>query len=280
MRVRRGAYVLASLWHQARPREKSLLRIAAVSSTRGFADLLSHHSAAAVLGIRTLSEDDRVHIVDPRARTTRTVSGLVIHAGSPDRHEALGLEPFRATGTARTAADLALTTPFRDGVAALDSALHQQETEDGREVLLAAVRREVDASERVHGQKTARRVLEFADHGAANPGESASRVVMAELGFASPRLQEPFDIGRGTNAFVDFWWERAGVVGEFDGFEKYSDPGMLNGRTPSDVVVAEKERESRLLADRRVRRVVRWTWDDVMHPDRLYRLLARAGVPR
>ena len=68
------------------------------------------------------------------------------------------------------------------------------------------------------------------------------------------------------------------VVGEFDGVEKYVKPEFLKGRTPSQAVVAEKNRENRIRAAGF--NVVRWDWADLVEPLRLERKLAAAGVPR
>jgi hypothetical protein len=67
------------------------------------------------------------------------------------------------------------------------------------------------------------------------------------------------------------------VVGEFDGEEKYVKPEYLNGRTASQAVVSEKNRENRIRATGK--NVVRWDWAELM-AGTLERKLAAAGVPR
>jgi hypothetical protein len=78
----------------------------------------------------------------------------------------------------------------------------------------------------------------------------------------------------GLIGFGDFAWDD--LVGEFDGRVKYADPGMLNGRTPSEVVVQEKRREDRARATGR--RVVRWLWWDVQPGGALGQILLDAGL--
>lgn len=74
-------------------------------------------------------------------------------------------------------------------------------------------------------------------------------------------------------ARTDFWWPGRRVVGEFDGLGKYTraQPG---GRSPAEVVVAEKLREDRL-RDLGLR-VVRWTWADLGDFREVHGRLARA----
>lgn len=273
VRVRRGAFVDASRWKTASHRERYLLQVRAVAASRGLVDVLSHESAAAVLGLPLLRHPELVHTVSPTARSTRTTAGLVIHAAALDPADREPCWPLETTSAARTVADLVLERPFRDGVAVLDGALRLGLTER------ALVSARVEASLRRTGRVTAARALAFADAAAANPGESLSRVVLAELGFEVPLLQHRFDDEDGLIGYADFYWPSTGVVGEFDGLEKYSGAGMLRGRAPSEVVVAGKRRQDRLQAHPAVRSVTRWVWSDLSRPEALGRQLARAGVP-
>lgn len=70
------------------------------------------------------------------------------------------------------------------------------------------------------------------------------------------------------------------MIVEFDGFVKYRDPALRNGRNAEEVVIAEKLREGRLRARPRVRTLVRVVWADVQDDDRLSRALTSAGLPR
>ncbi|PSS46007.1 hypothetical protein C6401_02060 [Arthrobacter woluwensis] len=120
-------------------------------------------------------------------------------------------------------------------------------------------------------------ILAFADGGAMLPGESLSRVLMHRLAFPRPVLQQEFRDRAGLIGYGDFWWKPWRVVGEFDGTAKYLKSEYLAGRTPSEVVVAEKRREDRL---RRLGlKVVRWTWADLTSPGSLAGLLREAGLP-
>src|SRR5690606_22251302 len=56
------------------------------------------------------------------------------------------------------------------------------------------------------------------------------------------------------------------------------DPAYLRGRSPADVVIAEKNRENRLR--RLVRGLSRWEPKDLYPPSRMISILERAGLPR
>lgn len=120
--------------------------------------------------------------------------------------------------------------------------------------------------------------LAFADPLAESPGESLSRVVIAQLGFQVPSLQHEISLPDGRRARTDFWWRSAGVVGEFDGMIKYSRARELSGTDTSEVVVAERRRERSI--EEQGARLVRWGWAELSDLDRMHTLLLRAGVPR
>lgn len=118
----------------------------------------------------------------------------------------------------------------------------------------------------------------FADPRAESVGESVSRVLIAELGFAPPELQIEFRLPDGRLARADFYWPEAGLVGEFDGEVKYSRAQDLTGLDPADAVIAEKRREDGLRA--LGHGVARWGWAELREPRALRSILHQAGAPR
>ena len=90
-------------------------------------------------------------------------------------------------------------------------------------------------------------------------------------------MQRPFVVD-GSEVFVDFYWEEGDCIGECDGDAKYSDPSMLGGRTPAEVVLAEKRREDALRAQ--VSRFVRWEARLALDVESLSRKLTAAGLAR
>jgi hypothetical protein len=271
VRVRRGVYVEAGGWAALRPDEQSRLVVAAALD-RARNDLVaSHWSAAALLGIPSVRPAiDVVDVLIGRATGSRTEHGFRKHAVEDPRRDVWHRDGLLMTPPARTVVDLALAAPFPDAVVAADWALKHG---IHRDELFQAL----EASAAQRGRKRARRVLEFADGRSGSPGESLSRVLIEQLGFAAPDLQVEFSDSDGSIGFVDFYWADADVIGEFDGRIKYVDPDLLRGRRPEDVVVAEKRREDRLRTGGHG--VTRWIWSDLHPPERLGRILARAGVP-
>ena len=95
-------------------------------------------------------------------------------------------------------------------------------------------------------------------------------VPMPDLQVHFPRIDEPGD------DVVDFDWPELESFGEFDGEGKYFDAELAGGRTPQEVLRAEKDREDRVRRHRP--RGVRWGWKDALSRPRLAQILARAGI--
>lgn len=244
----------------------------AVISTSAHPLVACRETAAAVWGLASLGlPPERVHLLDTRASTTQTTRHAVKHRGALEEsevHESCGI---LVTSPARTALDLAAHSARRPAVVALDDG-YRQGLFTAAELLEGLGRRGEH-----RGAVRAEAAIRFADGRADSPGESLSRLVFDEAGLEPPTLQQPFQTRRGR-FLVDFWWERAGVVGEFDGEVKYRDRSMRQGRSAEDVVVDEKRREDAIREDPRVRRFVRWTWADVWRPGLVPALLREAGV--
>lgn len=185
------------------------------------------------------------------------------------------------TGKIQTAVDLALRYDFPWAVAVMDRLLNSAPLASeprAKAVSKADVAGYIETLPTHRSRLRATRVLDFANGHAMLPGESLSRVHMAARGFEVPELQHSIFDGAGHVATVDFYWKAAGIVGEFDGRAKYSDPAYLRGRTASQAVVAEKVREDRIRSCRL--HVVRWLWETAVSPAALERCLRSAGVPQ
>jgi hypothetical protein len=148
-----------------------------------------------------------------------------------------------------------------DALVAADAALHRclMTTAD----LSAAV-------DRVRGHPrvaAVRRVLRMADGRAESPGESVLRRILVDAGISvTPQLT----VHDGPVSWrADLVVDGTPVLVEFDGLVKYGGP---------DDLVAEKRREDRLRALGYV--LVRVTWADLRHPDRVVAEVRRAmAVP-
>ncbi|MDZ5076126.1 hypothetical protein [Nesterenkonia sp. HG001] len=116
------------------------------------------------------------------------------------------------------------------------------------------------------------------DSGAESVGESLTRLRVEDLGFETPETQVEFVLPDGRTARVDLFWRSAGIVGEFDGWAKYTRNGVLGHRDVSEVVYEEKVREDGLRA--LGLGVARFIWTEVQTVELLRQKLVNAGVPR
>lgn len=121
------------------------------------------------------------------------------------------------------------------------------------------------------------RAWDLADPVSESVGESVSRAQIHALGFEAPTLQRAIstDIGEFR---VDFCWEDAGVICEFDGRIKYFDARLRGDTTPAQQVYAEKQREDALR--RQGWGFNRWGWPEAWNPRVLAARLEAVGVPR
>lgn len=124
-----------------------------------------------------------------------------------------------------------------------------------------------------------RAVLSFSDPRAESPGESRSRVVIDQLGFVAPRLQSEVRLPGGRRRRLDFDWDAAGVIGEFDGKLKYQTQPNNGAGGETSVYWEEKWREDEI-EEATGKRFVRWRWMDLDQPRRLERRLLLRGVPK
>jgi hypothetical protein len=224
-----GAYVPTAIWLAMSKEDRHRLAAAAASEMNA-SFVASHRSAAAMLGIPLLGTGDGlVHTRVTVAAGTRTERGYRKHAVSDLELHVVEVDGVRTTSLERTVIDIAMTESFECGVVAADWALRNGATK-------ASLRTALD--ELAPGRRRGRveSVIDFADEASGSVGESYSRVQIERSGFPRPLLQARFDDHLGLIGFVDFFWPDFRLIGEFDGFEKYSRQLYLAGRVPSEVV--------------------------------------------
>lgn len=267
VRVCEGVYLPAAEWNLLDERGRHLALAHASQQSRRRRLVFSHWTAAAAWDLPLVEPLPRkVHAVALRSTGGRSDDHLVRHClGIPDR--TVELDGLEVTSLARTVVDLARVAPFATAVVAADAGLARLAS---RDELVAEL-----GPPGARGAGRARRVIEFADARSGSPGESLSRASMATAGVPAPELQQCFTDADGR-MFVDFWWPRFGVVGEFDGAVKYDDPAFLAGRTPLQALLDEKAREDRIRSLGPT--VTRWRWDVARSPARLRAQLVSAGV--
>jgi hypothetical protein len=181
------------------------------------------------------------------------------------------------TSPARTLLDLARTVSFGNAVVAIDHALNPDRADPPVLVLADELSEALAAARSARGLVRAQRAIDFGRPNVANPGESLSRVAIFELGFPDPELQCRHRNPRGGWYYSDHEWPAHRLIGEFDGKGKYVKDEYLRGRSPGDVVYAEKIREDHLRAEGFT--VVRWGWAELADRAMLRRILVDAGLP-
>ncbi|MET3769086.1 hypothetical protein ABIB15_001773 [Marisediminicola sp. UYEF4] len=270
IRVKRGAYYDAPEWQALTDRQRHRIRIEAFAASHPGL-VFSHYSAAVLHGIPFIGGvPDVVHVVSDRANGGRSEPGLVRHGLGITPAELTELGVLRAETPVRAVVGLAVLQPFRLAVAPADHVLHTASIE--------SLQAGLELANLGHGFAKARRVIEFADALAANPGESLSRAVIHELGFPAPMLQVEHTTALGHRYFTDFEWPGWRLAGEFDGKRKYLKPEYLGRMTPGEAVVKEKRREDELRAGGL--NFARWDWTDALSGHLLRDILLMAGLPR
>lgn len=217
--------------------------------------VVSHHSALVRLGLPTFSADlATVHLTRTDDGLNRRSRDVQLHLRLPglrveEKGGALRSAPPPIT-VAYAAVQAGLLGEPRAALVAADAALHRQlVTAD--ELAAAA-----GAMAGHGGIGPVRAVLEQADGRIESPGESLLGHEVRSLGLV---LVPQYAVSvEGQRFRADF-----GVVGtrlllEFDGKAKYAD---------REAIFAEKRREDTLRRAGWI--VVRFTWEDLMHPERV-----------
>ncbi|PPG48495.1 hypothetical protein C5C24_16095 [Rathayibacter sp. AY2B3] len=278
VRLRRGVYVRAGEWAEASVDERQRARIDAVAAT-WTAPFFLRESAAAVWGLPLVEPlAETVHVEGATDVGSRTRNGVAEHRGARLPSLAL-IDGLAVSDLAQTVFDPARFSSFRRAVVAADHALRL--VDEGGSPLLTReelLRRHAELPPGSRGRTTSAAVIAFADPASETPLESISRVAVHVGGLPALVLQHPVRDQDGLAGIVDFFFEEASVIGEADGDHKYTDPAFLRGRSPEQMLLAEKRREDRLRA--RVRSVVRWGWREAYEVRPLLVRLSRAGVRR
>lgn len=285
IRIRAGVYVEPTAT-ELRPEQWMILRARALHLMCVEPPLFSHQTAAAVHGLPLYRPDPRLIHVTLDERRRGATAHAVRHRGDVGPDETVEVAGLRLTNLARTMADIARTCDFESAVCTLDGALRRVAvTTAGTyawEVAAETTARALDASRRsAHGRSRAAKALAFADGRAQLPGESISRIRIAEMGLRPPRLQVSIPGPSGSSYFLDFGFDDVGVWGEFDGRGKYTDRALRSGLSTEQVLLAEKQRED-WIRGTTGRPVIRWGWTHIVDAATLARRFAafHVDVPR
>ncbi|MFJ5978974.1 hypothetical protein [Pseudarthrobacter oxydans] len=278
VRIRHGVYTDGGAWRRLKPWEQYRLRIQAAAETLEKPTVFARHSAASAWGLPTIGQHHPVQALTFKNDGGRSRAGVSRHYAAPAGLQVAEQEGLLVTGRIRTVLDLAASIPFAEAVAPMDHVLRPDRARRLPALTKADLEAGIGSNYSAAAGRRIRAVIAFADPASGSAGESLSRALMYLAGFEAPVLQQPMYDRDGLAGYADFHWKRSKVVGEFDGEEKYVKPEYLKGKTSSQAVVAEKNRENRIRATGFT--VVRWDWADLMEPGRLERMLTAAGAPR
>jgi hypothetical protein len=282
-RIRQGRYARPKEWREAYVEERQ--RALAHSATEAAVEppTVCRVTAAALHGLPLFRiRDDAAHLM-----TGDTGSGT--RSGSVRRHrdrwdgETEEIDGVRATTLVRTVFDVARTTPLATGLACADAAIHRvaatgrthETDEEKADRFRDELRGLVGLYRGARGVTNARFVTEFMDPRADSPGESVSRLFLAQSGYGDVALQIPVTGRAGRRYFVDFDIE--GTLGEFDGAVKYLNAETRGGRTIEEVVMDENRREDDIRAATGLR-LIRWTNTEIRSRATFVRFLRENGI--
>ncbi|UMG91938.1 type IV toxin-antitoxin system AbiEi family antitoxin domain-containing protein [Nocardioides sp. TF02-7] len=274
-RFRRGFYALTAEWTALTPVGQHKVRSRAVLRSLGDSVALSHVSGVICHGIDVWGIPlDRVHVTRLDGGAGRVEGDVVHHEGvvvDDDLLEVDGqlvLRPERCVLEAGSRATNEVALCLLDGGLRI-GAFDQDRLEACFSVLQAwPFMRHLWIPVRM------------ADGRSGSIGESRGRWGFKGIGIPCPELQHEVRDADGTLIGIsDWWWERFGLLGEFDGRVKY---GRLlqPGQDPGDAVFQEKVRED-AMREARGARMIRFVWSDYDDPalmrQRFDRLIRRAG---
>lgn len=257
IRVARGAFVDAVRHQAADENGRHVLRATAIARTWPPGVVVSHTSAALMLGLPLTVTPDRVHGSRRASGQHRKTSAHTIHTGYSDAASTTinGVEVIEPRFVVMGAAEL----HGRDqAVVVGDAALHRD--------LVTIEELERTAAARKHhpAHATLERAVQLMEPRTESPGESLTRLVLVSLGYR-PLPQVVIQDAQGFIGRVDFLIEGTRIIVEFDGLAKYQDP---------DDLAREKRRDLRLR--RAGYTVVRLVWADLHNPQRIRQLLLDA----
>lgn len=198
IRASRGIYVLPSL---------PPARLVA-AQVRG---VVTHLSAAELLGLPTLLPSTAVHVTVPPGARPPPLKSVVVHRSALPQEDICG----DSTTLTRTTLDCAATLDFAQALAVADSALRHDPD------LAPSLRAAAEAARGPYRQRRLR-VLAAASQLAANPLESGLRAILLEAGISGFRPQVPIETPGGRMR-VDLADVRRRVVLEADSYTWHGD---------------------------------------------------------
>ena len=262
VRVRHGAFAVASVWQGLSAKEQHAQLVRAVVRQAHADVVASHTSAATILGAPDFGVDlDIVHVTRRDQRAGRTVAGVRQHRGLLLDADVVVHDGIVCTSGTRTAIDVTTVLDAEPALGVVCSLLHAGHTTP------ESIDARYEQMQRHPGTLKARLVLGLASPLVESIGEARTLYLLWRHHLPMPMLQHVITDERGRElARLDFAWPEHKVYLEFDGKVKYTDL-LQPGETITDVVLREKRREE-MIHERTGWRCIRITWADLEHPER------------
>ncbi|MFQ4147232.1 hypothetical protein AAGW05_00805 [Arthrobacter sp. LAPM80] len=267
VRLRRGAYVRTATWQQLKPWDREKIRLQAHLATAPGDPVYSYFSAARLHSLFVWNCGPLVHVTVPSASSGNGgPKDVAAHHEQLAGNETTSLtlhdgHVVTVTTLERTVFDCARTGGYAQAVIVGDHALRCGAR---LEVIWAMV----NAAPGRRGVRRARRVLRSLDGRSESPGESRTRLIIAEMDIDQPVPQ--WELHAGNRLYrPDFVWEKQKMIVEFDGDIKY-----FNYQRTADVILEERKRERRL--QELGWRFVRLEWADLANPREVKRRILAA----
>lgn len=269
-RLRRGHYCLAAAYEQAGARGRHEIEVRAVVLSRADEVLVSHLSAAALLGWpRPLAGWGRATVTAPPGTLARSRRGVVVQAATVRPVDRSTRDGVAITSPARTVADVLRHVAAPEAVAIADHALRSGAVTYDEVATVLAWQREWPYG--VRGVAA----LQLVDPRRETWLESFSFVHLHQCRVPLPEPQvEVFDARGRFVARLDALWDGV-IAGEADGRTKYDLTGVLGARADPEASVEELVRRAQRRLDEEKRRMdaicavglelVRWGTAEVLH---------------
>ncbi len=262
-RIRQGAYARCEEWNALDTRGRHSLLSDAVVCQYEDDIALSHDSA--VLRHRgpdhglDLSAVHVTHLFTKSGR--RNVAGVVHHEGTIRVLDVTRLGDHWLTSPARTVLDSAMLHGLEVGIVVADDFLHR------RLVTKPELRQLHQAVKDWPGALILELVIERCDGRSESVGESLGKEFFRRHRLPMPELQHEVFYPHGQLAGRTDWaWPQYGVLGEFDGLQKYLRL-RREGETIAQTVMREKQRED-LLRELTGWTFIRFVWSDWFRAER------------
>ena len=269
LRLRKGVYVNAEQYAALSPWDRYAVRVHAY--IRRHPDgILCLESAAVVHGLPSFGETEYIHVYDPDAPRSQSISDVRVHTSAMLREVEL-VGGILVTSLLDTVVDLARVMQPADALAVVDAAISAVQ---GGTLLLDDLIARGKEGPGSRGRLRMKRAFEDANALSESPGESISRAVIVWSGYEPPVLQAEFRY-EGHIDRCDFLFEACNGLGESDGWSKYE---LEDAAKAARHLADEKRREDRLRRHRHP--FARWETADAWAAKPLCAALDGAGIPR